>query len=84
MTKNELWEHIKTHGIEHGCHASDLYIPVNDETRALIKAYDFKCNVTMFVSNTDKKLWYDIPFAYQPFWERVDRIVAGTRDNPRG
>lgn len=80
MTSKELWEYVKTSGIEWSCHASDLYIPVNDDTRKLICRYDFKCNVTSFFSHTDKKRWYDIPFAYHPFWERVERIVEGTRD----
>lgn len=64
-----IWEQVETQGIEYGNHASDLYIPVNDQTRALVAAYEFKSNVTMFTSNVDGQLWYDIPFAYLPYWE---------------
>lgn len=43
---------------------SDLYVPVNDISRAIIDCYEFKCNVTKFHSQIDGRLCYDIPFAY--------------------
>jgi hypothetical protein len=49
-------------------HESDLYVPVNDRTTAIVNGYEFKGNVTTFISNVDKKPWYDIPFAYAPWW----------------
>jgi len=71
MTSGEFYEAVKAKGVEIDHHESDLYIPVNDTTRALVKEYDCTGNVTTFVSNVDGKLWYDIPFAYQPFWDDV-------------
>ena len=68
---NELWEQVKGLGIEHSNHASDLYIPVNEVTKKLIAEYEFKKNVTRFINNIDGKPWYDVPFAYGPFWENV-------------
>ena len=47
---------------------SDLYAQVCDESKELISRYEFKNNVTVFTSHTDGKLWYSIPFAYDPFW----------------
>jgi hypothetical protein len=47
---------------------SDLYVPVNDTTTAIIKDYEFKCNVSRFKSNVDGKSMYEIPFAYEPYW----------------
>jgi hypothetical protein len=71
----ELFEQIKARKIPFANHASDLYVMVTDESRKLIEDYEFKCNVRTFVSNIDKKLWFDVPFAYQPFWDR--RTTSG-------
>ncbi len=68
-TKVALWEQVKALGIEHDHHASDLYLPVTDQTRKLIDAYEFKSNVTTFKCRLDGKLWYDVPFAYLPAWK---------------
>jgi hypothetical protein len=57
----------KTVLIDH--HESDLYVPVNPESTAIVNGYEFKGNVTTFISNVDKKPWYDIPFAYSPWWQ---------------
>jgi hypothetical protein len=68
-----LYEQCQAAGIETDHHESDLYIPVTEATMALIKAYEFKTNVTTFISQIDKKLWYDVPFGYMPFWEKTAR-----------
>ncbi len=64
-----IFARIKAERIDYSNHESDLYIPVTEQTKIMINAYQFKSNVTTFVSNTDGKLWYDIPFAYLPYWE---------------
>lgn len=71
---DKLYNQIVALGIEHSNHESDLYIPVNDQTRELIKGYEFKSNVTMFKSSIDGKPWYDVPFAYLPYWESKSKI----------
>lgn len=70
MNGEKLWNKVVELGIEHDSHESDLYIPVNEQTVALIAEYEYKSNVTTFISQIDKKRWYDIPFAYIPFWEK--------------
>lgn len=47
-------------------HQSDLYIPVTPETTELVKYY--KCCYGTFVNQIDKHLWYDVYFAYIPWW----------------
>lgn len=48
----------------HGC---DLYLCVNDISRALVAEYDHKWMVETFISNIEPHvLWYDIPFAWTP------------------
>ena len=68
-----IYEEMIKLGVQHAHHESDLYVPVNDATTKLVNQYEFKQNVKMFTCNIDKKLWYDIPFAYMPFWEKASR-----------
>ena len=74
----ELFDKVKDFNIPYSSHESDLYIPVNKETTKLINEYEFKCNVTRFTSQIDKKQWFDLPFAYIPFW--TNKINRG-REN---
>lgn len=56
-------------------HESDLYAKVTPESAAIIKKYKFHTNVSTFVSNVDGLFWYDIPFAYTPWWEaRIPKL----------
>ncbi len=48
---------------------SDLYLRVNSISKKLIQKYNFKENVETFVDEIDHELWYDIPFAYLPFYK---------------
>lgn len=48
---------------------SDLYLRVNSISKKLIKEYNFKENVKTFTDEIDHELWYDIPFAYLPFYK---------------
>ena len=51
-------------------HQSDLYLKVTPISEELVKNYEFKNNVKRFYSRTDKSSWFDIPFAYSPYWMR--------------
>ena len=53
MNAKELCNEVKAKGIPFDNHASDLYIKVNDESKALIEQYEFKENVTTFIDNID-------------------------------
>ena len=64
-----IYDEAKKLGIEMDTWCSDLYLPVNEQTQKLVADYEFKKNVTTFISNIDKKLWYEIPFAFYPYWE---------------
>lgn len=54
-------------------HESDLYLKKTEISSKLIEEYEFKASVREFYSNIDHQLWYDIPFAYDPFWEKIER-----------
>lgn len=67
MTIYKKMKQANVEGIDH--HESDLYVPVTETTSALIKEYVFKMNVTTFINQKNGKPYYDIPFAYDPYWE---------------
>jgi len=63
-----IYEQMKAAGVAIDNHATDLYVPVNNTTTAILKGYKYRSNVVTFVSQIDGALWYDIPFAYDPEW----------------
>ena len=52
-------------------YASDLYVQVTEASKKIVENYEYKWTVKTFKSNFDGSKWYDIPFAYTPFWERI-------------
>lgn len=48
-------------------HESDLYVEATEETRRIIAAS--KWTFSAFTSQVDGKRWYEVPFAYEPWWE---------------
>ena len=61
-----LYDAVVALGIEHDSHESDLYLPATQMNATLIEHHGF--SKTTFRSNTDGGLWFDVPFAYAPFW----------------
>jgi hypothetical protein len=53
--------------IPHSNHESDLYLLACHEAHKLMQQYEKKGEV--FRSNVDSQYYYDIPFAYEPWWE---------------
>ena len=70
MKIEDIYRAMKNAGVEISSHESDMYCPVNDCTKKIVKAYTYKGNVTVFHNQTDNALWYDVPFAYQPWWNK--------------
>jgi len=70
-----LYERMVEAGVETANHNSDLYVPVNDTTRKIIKEYNesvepgHEVKPEVFVGKIDRELWFDIPFMFDPFWE---------------
>ena len=65
-----LFQAIKKAGIPYETHESDLYLPATKEVLELIKKYHPQSNIQVFKSEIDGKTWIDIPFAYEPWWEK--------------
>lgn len=51
-------------------HESDLYVPVTISTTNIVNQYEFKRAVSTFKCNITGRLYYDIPFAYTPYWNK--------------
>lgn len=55
-------------GLQMDCHESDLYLRATPEAQRLVK--ECGAAATTFTSATDCQQWLDVPFAYDPFWEK--------------
>ncbi len=53
---------MKKTDIDH--HEGDLYVRKNDISDKFVEGYQFKNLVTVFTSQIDHELWYEIPFGY--------------------
>ena len=66
-----IYQKMVAAGVEIEHHQSDLWVPKNEvSTKILVekgfttdelKSMHFRCSIT-------GDIWYDIPFAYDPFW----------------
>jgi hypothetical protein len=70
-----LYQELVNAGCEIDNHESDLHVKECDKAMSIIFNHFFSAGSTMkipskFVSNIDGSTWWDIPFAYDPFWNR--------------
>lgn len=66
-----LFDEIKAAGIPHGSHESDLYLPDTAEVwRILEKFPTHRTNARRFFNQIHQETWLDVPFAFQPWWDR--------------
>ena len=80
MNKKSLYQTIVDAKIPYCHHESDLYIPANDQTRAILKEFSLdNSNKSRFINQIEGGAWYDIPFAYEPFWQKVQKRVDASK-----
>lgn len=72
-----LYQHIKQSRQEYDHHQSDLYIKATHENILLCKKLG--ASFEYFTSEIDRERWLDIPFAYDPFWEKRERMSRRLR-----
>lgn len=66
-----LYQDLVENGIEIGHRESDLYFPLSEQTIEILKRHPLQNRIAeRFINQIDGTLWFDIPFAYIPFWER--------------
>ena len=72
ITPGEVYEiasaNMDPEHIDH--HASDLYLKVNSTSSLIIGALDNRALLSVFRSQIDNKLWYELPFCYLPAFTR--------------
>lgn len=69
--ERSLYEDLKDAKCEIDNHESDLYVKANRVSREIIKKHGREIgghNVSIFNSQIDGVAWYDIPFAFMPYW----------------
>ena len=71
-----LYEDCVKAGVKVEGRYSDLYIPVNEITTPLVEKHikDGGARPETFKSNIPPHdLWYDVPFAYTPYWVEKEK-----------
>jgi hypothetical protein len=60
-------------------HCSDLYVLINPISEKWLETYEYRQNVTKFMSQIDNRLWYNVPFAYHEYYtkRRNDNDING-------
>jgi hypothetical protein len=71
-----LYEDLKAAGVQIASHESDLYFPVTPESRTILNRYPVQlANATTFVNQVEGGRWFDVPFAYLPYWEKKQNLI---------
>lgn len=69
-----IYEEMKQADVPISSWQSDLYAKVCDKSVAIVNEYEFKENVKTFLSQDDNTFWFDIPFAFDPYWDGLAKI----------
>jgi hypothetical protein len=72
-TPKHIYYQLKAAGVPMDNHESDLLVQMTPESTAIVNEYEFKQNVRTFHCQTDRTTWYEIPFAYLPYWADIAR-----------
>lgn len=66
-----LYDAIKSAGVEHSNHESDLYLPDTEQARTILNDFPLQKSIAeRFRNQVTGTTWIDIPFAYLPWWEK--------------
>lgn len=88
---SSLYQLLIAAGCQIDHHESDLYVKATSEASKIIEPYCLSNPIykyTLFTSPIDNQQWWEIPFAYEPFWEgrtEFHRIIKSmTEGEPQG
>lgn len=70
---HSLYKELVAAGVPIDHHESDLYVLDTRVARGILAAHGKKG--TPFTSQVDGRRWIDVPFAYEPFWEKASRAA---------
>lgn len=69
--EKSLYQTLKDAGIELDNHESDLYFEVTAKTTGILLTFPihFENAQRFHASGASRRLMYDIPFAFAPYWD---------------
>ena len=67
-----LYKQLKAAGLKMGNHESDLHVEATAESLRIIARCEFDTTTKKFTNQLDGRTWYEVPFAYEPWWEGRD------------
>jgi hypothetical protein len=74
MVPMSVYEEVLATGGYIAYHESDLYIEVNEANREILNRHPLeKSNATKFRNAVTGKMCWDVPFAYDPFWNKAPK-----------
>ena len=68
-----IYEELKNAGVQITSWQSDLYCPKNDITIPIVEKYEKLHYVQTFKNQNDGKIWYDVSFAFDPYWSKLGK-----------
>ena len=76
-THQSIYDALKEAGCELDHHESDLYVLETDTARGILNGYGVeRIDEGRFIAY-DGRHWLELPFQYQPFWDKKARTVPG-------
>ncbi len=70
-----VYQKAKAAGLQIDSHESDLYLKDSPEAQKILREEN-ATTARRFISQVDGLMWWDVPFEFDPFWERVANRVA--------
>lgn len=75
-----LYAALVAANIEVDKHESDLYFPVTEESTEILSQFTQEHLIAeKFRNQNDGSLWYDVPFAFTPYWKEKQNTMAKAR-----
>jgi len=66
-----LYQALVAAGVEVSNRYSDLYFPINQQTAEILATFPKEMAIaTKFVSDDTKERMYEVPFSFDPYWEK--------------
>jgi len=76
FAEKSLYEQMRDAGLIVGNHESDLYVLNRERTHKILEEHpSHKKNASSFISQTGEGHCLDIPFAYDPWWNKAEKTV---------
>ncbi len=73
-----IYTDMKTAGLELDNHYSDLYVEDTPKTREILKKHHVSWS--MFQNACNGKMWIDVPFMHEPFWDDIREREAKRKE----